>query len=73
MRGRAALAESLLDQGRVDRCYLFVAPRLIGDGALPAFGPGLRPDPLAGFVPFGPTRAFGRDSLIVYDLVEDTA
>lgn len=69
--GGAALAASLLTEGRVDRCYLFVAPALLGAGGLPAFEAGLDTRSFAGFVPFGPTRSFGRDSLIVYDLAKE--
>lgn len=68
--GGATLAASLLNEHRVDRCYLFVAPGVLGNGALSAFGSGVEPAALARFAPFGPGRSFGRDSLITLDVVE---
>jgi diaminohydroxyphosphoribosylaminopyrimidine deaminase/5-amino-6-(5-phosphoribosylamino)uracil reductase len=36
--GGAALTESLLDAGAVERMYIFMAPLFLGPGAVPAFG-----------------------------------
>lgn len=67
--GGSALAGSLLAERLVDRCYLFIAPDLLGPDAVRGFESGLDPRVLADFEPFGPTRSFGRDALIVYDVV----
>jgi diaminohydroxyphosphoribosylaminopyrimidine deaminase/5-amino-6-(5-phosphoribosylamino)uracil reductase len=71
--GGSALAASLLAERLVDRCYLFLAPDLLGPDAVRAFEEGLDPKALADLVPFGPARSFGRDVLIVYDVVGGVA
>lgn len=71
--GGATLATSLLNEERVDRCYFFMAPTLIGEAGVPAFGSEVKADAFARFAPFGPTQTFGRDALIVYDRMEGSA
>lgn len=67
--GGGRLASSLLRDGRVQRVYLFVAPRTLGEAGVPAFPGGDTLD----WSSFRPTRApevFGRDALLVLDREE---
>lgn len=68
--GGGRLAASLLGSERARRLYLFVAPRLLGEGAVPAF-PG-RADTAAGggWSRTGEPRAFGDDTLMILDRPE---
>jgi diaminohydroxyphosphoribosylaminopyrimidine deaminase/5-amino-6-(5-phosphoribosylamino)uracil reductase len=63
--GGGRLGAALLGADRVDRLYLFYAPTVLGDGAVPAF-----PGP----APFGgeriETRAMGVDTLVTIDRSE---
>ncbi len=68
--GGGRLARSLLEEGRVHRLYLFVCPRLLGSGGVPAFG-GLAGNAFGRWVPAAPPRGLGADTLIVLDR-EDT-
>lgn len=67
--GGGRLASSLLRDGRVHRLYLFVAPRTLGPGGVPAFPDG---DELewSGFGSLVPPATFGDDTLIVLDRPE---
>lgn len=69
--GGGRLASSLLREGRVQRLYLFVAPRTLGPGGVPAFPDGDRLD-WTGFAPAVPPITLGSDTLIVLDRQEET-
>ncbi len=64
--GGGVLASSLLREGRAHRLYLFLAPRTLGSGSVPAF-PGLDDPAWEGWRPAAPPTAFGRDLLWVLD------
>ena len=64
--GGGVLASSLLREGRVQRLYLFIAPRTLGAGSVAAF-PGLDDSAWEGWRPARPPAAFGRDLLWVLD------
>ena len=64
--GGGVLAASLLREERVQRLYLFLAPRTLGPGSIPAF-PGLDDSAWEGWRPARPPAAFGRDLLWVLD------
>lgn len=64
--GGGVLASSLLQEGLVQRLYLFLAPRTLGPGSVPAF-PGLGDSAWEGWRPARPPAAFGRDLLWVLD------
>lgn len=64
--GGGVLATSLLRGGHVQRLYLFLAPRTLGPGSIPAF-PGLDDSVWEGWRPARPPAAFGRDLLWVLD------
>jgi diaminohydroxyphosphoribosylaminopyrimidine deaminase/5-amino-6-(5-phosphoribosylamino)uracil reductase len=68
--GGGRLAASLLGSERARRLYLFVAPWLLGEGAVPAF-PG-QADTAAGggWSRTGEPRAFGDDTLLILDRPE---
>jgi diaminohydroxyphosphoribosylaminopyrimidine deaminase/5-amino-6-(5-phosphoribosylamino)uracil reductase len=68
--GGARLAGSLLRQRRAGRLYLIVAPRALGDGALPAFGPRAEDLPWDDYRRSAPPEAWGDDTLIVLDRKE---
>ena len=64
--GGGVLASSLLRGGHVQRLHLFLAPRTLGPGSVPAF-PGLDASAWEGWWPARPPAAFGRDLLWVLD------
>ena len=64
--GGGVLASSLLREGRAHRLYLFLAPRTLGPGSVPAF-PGLDESAWEGWRPAGPPATLGRDLLWVLD------
>ncbi|MDX1493050.1 MAG: bifunctional diaminohydroxyphosphoribosylaminopyrimidine deaminase/5-amino-6-(5-phosphoribosylamino)uracil reductase RibD [Longimicrobiales bacterium] len=64
--GGGRLASSLLTEDRVQRLYLFVAPRTLGPGGVPAFPDGDRLD-WSAFRPAVAPATFGDDTLIVLD------
>jgi diaminohydroxyphosphoribosylaminopyrimidine deaminase/5-amino-6-(5-phosphoribosylamino)uracil reductase len=64
--GGGDLARSLLAADRVERLHLFVAPRLLGEGGVPAF-PGVRPARPEIWELALPPRPHGRDVELVYD------
>lgn len=64
--GGGRVAAALHRDGLVDRLYLFVAPRTLGDAAVPAF-PGWGDD--AGWERAAPPEAFGDDILLTFDRV----
>ena len=69
--GGARLAASLLREERIRRLYLYVAPRTLGEGGVPAFpgsGAGLVGE---GWTPAFPPRLLGPDLLHVLDQEED--
>lgn len=68
--GGGRLASSLLEEGRVQRLYVFVAPRTLGPGAVPAFPDGDRLD-WSAFRPALPPITLGTDTLIVLDHHEE--
>jgi diaminohydroxyphosphoribosylaminopyrimidine deaminase / 5-amino-6-(5-phosphoribosylamino)uracil reductase len=65
--GGAALAGSLLKRKLAQRLYLFVAPKTLGPGAVPAFPDAAHPLDWSGFHPAFPPEAHGNDTLIVLD------
>lgn len=69
--GGARLAAALLGEGRVQRVMLFIAPTTLGEGAVPAFGPGADSLEWADFEPAGAPVPCGRDTLVVLDRRED--
>ncbi len=68
--GGARLAQHLLEEGRVQRLYLFLSPHTIGEGGVEAFGSGAGRLDWTAFEPAGPTERFGRDTLLVLDRQE---
>lgn len=68
--GGGRLASSLLRERRVHRLYLFVAPRTLGEGGVPAFPDGDDLD-WDGFRPSVPPTTFGVDTLMVLDRQEE--
>ncbi len=67
VEGGATLMGSLFRQGLVDKCYLFMAPRLLGgsDGVPMALGPGRKTMDEAVFLRNSKVRRFGEDLLVV--------
>jgi diaminohydroxyphosphoribosylaminopyrimidine deaminase/5-amino-6-(5-phosphoribosylamino)uracil reductase len=61
--GGGVLATSLLAADLVQRLYLFVAPVILGQDAVPAFPA----NALSARLRCAETRAVGRDALIVFD------
>ncbi len=66
--GGGRLGTALVQSSLVDRLYLFVAPRILGSRAVPAF-PGWPPVALGrdGWEAAGPPRVLGPDTLFVLD------
>ena len=69
--GGAKLANSLVREDLVQRLYLFVAPRTLGRGGIPAFGDGAATLNWENFFPALPPEVRGRDTLIVLDRKSD--
>lgn len=69
--GGSRLAGSLMTAGIAKRLYLFIAPRTLGPGGVPAFG--TDPEGLGwdSFRPALPPRLLGRDVLLVLDRDDD--
>ena len=65
--GGAKLANVLLQERRVHRLYLFVAPTTFGSDGVPAFGERARDLVWNDFEPAFPPELHGRDTLIVLD------
>jgi diaminohydroxyphosphoribosylaminopyrimidine deaminase / 5-amino-6-(5-phosphoribosylamino)uracil reductase len=63
VEGGAALATALIERGLADRIYLFIAPRFLGAGAVPAFRVAT---PTAGWRPVRVER-LDADTLITFD------
>lgn len=68
--GGSALAASLLRQRRVQRLYLYVAPRTLGAAGVPAFPDDGDSLDWSGFAPAFPPELLGRDLLHVLDREE---
>jgi len=68
--GGAALARSLLREGRVQRLYLIVAPITIGPSGVLAFTDEAETLDWSGFSPAVAPQTLGRDTLIVLDKEE---
>lgn len=64
--GGGRLASSLLQEERVQRLYLFVTPRTLGAGGVPAFPDGDRLE-WGHFAPALPPMTLDRDTLVVLD------
>ncbi len=65
--GGGELASTLIGEGWARRLYLFVAPFVLGEGAVPAF-PGLVSNELwNAWQPVEPARHFGKDVLLTFD------
>jgi len=69
--GGAKLANSLVREDLVQRLYLFVAPRTLGRGGIPAFGDEAETLNWENFFPALPPKVHGRDTLIVLDRKSD--
>ena len=69
--GGAALGASLLREQLVDRLYLFVAPRVLGVGGVPAYAADADQVDWNEFTPACPPAAFGSDTLITLDRIAD--
>lgn len=67
--GGARLAASLLNDGIARRLYLWVAPRTLGVGSVPAFS-GVDTSAWSAFRPAAPPEVHGRDTLLVYQRQE---
>ena len=65
--GGSRLASSLLAEGRASRLYLFLAPRTLGEGGVPAFAGALSPSDWDGWEPALAPAVLGRDVLLTYD------
>ena len=65
--GGARVAASLLAEDRVQRLYLFVAPRALGPDGVPAFGGAAEAVGLERFRPVLEPEVHGADVLLVYD------
>jgi diaminohydroxyphosphoribosylaminopyrimidine deaminase/5-amino-6-(5-phosphoribosylamino)uracil reductase len=68
--GGAALARSLLREGRVQRLYLIVAPITLGPQGVPVFTEQAETLDWSGFSPAVAPQTLGRDTLIVLDKEE---
>jgi diaminohydroxyphosphoribosylaminopyrimidine deaminase/5-amino-6-(5-phosphoribosylamino)uracil reductase len=68
--GGGRLAGSLLALERVQRLYLYLAPRTLGEDGVPAFGPRAQALDWNAFRPVGTPELQGRDALLVYDRQE---
>lgn len=68
--GGARLAASLLQERIAGRLYLFVSPRALGEGGLPAFGPRAQDLPWDDFHLACRPEGWGEDTLIVLDRKE---
>ncbi len=66
--GGGRLGAALERAGLLDRLYLFVAPRILGEGAIPAF-PGWTPE--GAWTMAAPPASFSDDTLLVYDRVRE--
>ncbi|MFC1661203.1 RibD family protein, partial [Gemmatimonadota bacterium] len=65
--GGGRLAASILRQRKAHRMFLFVAPFVLGDTAVPAFPESCEPELWEGWTPaFSPER-FGRDVMLTFD------
>ena len=65
--GGGVLASALIDQELADRIYLFLAPRTLGSGGVPAFPGPFRPQAWDGWIPTLPGKKMRRDVMIVLD------
>lgn len=68
--GGATLGASLLAQERVHRLYLFIAPKTLGAGGVPAFAGEAGELRWDGFRPAFPPELHGRDTLMILDREE---
>ena len=69
--GGAKLANSLIRKDLVQRLYLFIAPKTLGSGGIPAFGDSGETLKWDDFLPAIPPQLHGRDTLIVLDRKSD--
>lgn len=67
--GGARLAASLLNDGIARRLYLWVSPRTLGAGSVPAFS-GVEPSTWSDFRPAALPEVHGRDTLLIYQRQE---
>lgn len=65
--GGGILASALVDQELAHRIYLFLAPRSLGSGGVPAFPGPFRPRAWEGWIPTLPGKKMGKDMMIVLD------
>ncbi|HEX9885708.1 MAG TPA: bifunctional diaminohydroxyphosphoribosylaminopyrimidine deaminase/5-amino-6-(5-phosphoribosylamino)uracil reductase RibD [Longimicrobiales bacterium] len=70
--GGGRLAASLVEAGLVGRLYLLVAPRILGEGGVPAF-PGRRGSLGVAWTPAHPPVSLGSDVLLTYDPTDPAA
>lgn len=65
--GGGRLASSLLEEERVQRIYLFLAPTVLGPEGVPAFPGPFAPETWKGWKALEADRTFGRDALVIFD------
>jgi diaminohydroxyphosphoribosylaminopyrimidine deaminase/5-amino-6-(5-phosphoribosylamino)uracil reductase len=65
--GGGRLAWSLIKGGHAQRLYLFVAPFVLGEKGVPAFPGGGSRELWDRWAPASQPRAFGRDTLLIFD------
>lgn len=65
--GGGRLASSLLEEERVQRIYLFLAPRVLGPEGVPAFPGPFAPETWKRWRALETDRTFGRDALVIFD------
>jgi riboflavin biosynthesis pyrimidine reductase len=70
--GGGRVAESLLREGRVQRLYLFFAPRTLGAAGVRGFPAAAQELAWEAFAPAFPPSLHGRDVLLVLDRQETT-
>ena len=68
--GGGRLAGALLAEERVQRLYLYLAPRTLGEDGVPAFGHAADALDWTAFRPVGGPDVHGRDVRVVYDRTE---
>ena len=68
--GGGVLASALVDSELAHRIYLFLAPRTLGSGGVPAFPGPFKPKAWEGWIPTLPGKKMGKDVMIVLDREE---
>ena len=68
--GGGRLVSSLLREGVANRLHLFIAPTLLGAGAVPAFPGAVGIEEMERWTPLFAGAIFGRDTLVVFEREE---